>query len=84
MEAGFLLQRTAMGVAIYNANNFTRLYGIPKKVSMCSCFGGGYAMMVGKEVEVWDLAKGEMMVRVEEEWEGCWVEKNRAVLWRGN
>lgn len=41
-------------------------------------------MMVGKEVEVWDLAKGEMMVRVEEEWEGCWVEKNRAVLWRGN
>lgn len=33
-------------------------------------------------VQIWDLSKDEEVYRLEDKWSGCWVKKNKCLLWR--
>lgn len=85
LEFPFLVQRTPTALQIYNSNNLNRLFSVGAKASWCSIFSGGFLMLVEPHsVQVWDLAKNEEVYRLEESWSGCWVRKNRCLLWREN
>lgn len=36
------------------------------------------------KLAIWDLAKNEKIYELEERWAGCWVRKNKCLLWREN
>jgi WD40 repeat protein len=85
LQFPFLIQRNTRDIQVYNYGNFNHLFSIPQKALFCSLFNSGFLMVVGaEEVGVWDLAKNELIYKLEEKWGGCWARKSKCLLWREN
>jgi hypothetical protein len=84
LDFPYLIQRTSDTIFVYNSNKFNLLYSIDVKAVHFSIFGGFLMLCTKEQLKIWDLAKNTEVFSLLEDWSGCWVQKNKCLLWKEN